>query len=234
MRSVALVATAMITSVTQPASAQRSSTEWRTKPAESRFRPVAANDASRELHNFARCVANGRYDRARALVLAPYASSEQASVAKKIVVSSDDPCMTASYSEVRMRLNGQLLAGALSQALVLNDYPDLPTVIGSYTPVPPEENTRVAQLNSAEVFGRCVVRRDPAHVLALFSASPGTPAEDEAMRGLGDDLSPCLAVGSTLRVNRLFLRGVTGVAAYRLAQQVQPRERGRVTVAGAR
>lgn len=206
------------------AAQQRHSTEWRTKPAKERFRAADSTEARRQFVTYSRCVVNRRYDRARALVLAPYASSEQSKLANTIVDNDEDGCLRGGgFDEVRMRFRSDVLAGGVAQALVAKDYPNLPAVIGAFQLVPEEENARLTQMNAAEIFGRCVVQRDPASVLALISSWPATSDETRAIGALRDDLGPCLAAGSTIRINEMFLRNVTAVAAYRLAQQVQPR-----------
>ena len=230
MKAAAAICVGSLVLTVASADAQKASTEWRTKPAQSRFRSTTNVDAAREMAGYARCVASARRDGARALVLAPYGSAEQAAAAQKVVRSGGDPCIVGSYSEMRLQFNGQVMAGALAQALVLKEYSDLPSVIASYAPTEASEKSAVTSLSPAEILGRCVVQRNPSGSLALISAPHGTAAEDEAMRGLGGDLSSCLTAGSTLRVNRLFIRAVTGVAAYRLAQQIRPRGAGPVSL----
>jgi hypothetical protein len=201
---------------------QEHSTEWRTKVPERRA--YAAKDAARMLSSYSRCVADRRYDRARALVLSPYASSEQADAADKITKADDDWCLQGYPGETRMTFRAELLAGSVAQALVLKEYPDLPAVIGA-SKLNQDEAAQAAQLHAVETFGRCVVQRNPTGALALFVSLPASPEEKQAIGSLVDDLSPCLAVGSTMQINGLFLRNATGVAAYRLAQQIQPRGR---------
>lgn len=230
-RSIAMLIASALASAGAGVVAQ-GSTQWRTAPSEGRFRATATADAAREMDAFARCIVNRRYDRALALVLAPYASVEQEAASKKIVMRSEDPCLTGTFSETRMRFSGQVLAGALAQAMVLKDYPDLPAVIRSVEVVPAEENAKMAKLNVAEIFGRCIVQRDPAAALAMFSPVGGSAGEQRAFDMLRDDLGPCLAAGSTLRVNKMFVRNVTGVAAYRLAHEIRPRGRLQAALSG--
>ena len=207
-----------------PAGAQqRSSTEWRTKPADSRFRAIAAKDAERNLATYARCVVQNRYERARSFVLSPYSSPEQAKAVARIVKTGGDVCLRGGFDEVRMKLSSNVMAGALAQALVLKDYPDLPAVVRSSQVAAEVESARAAQLHPEELFGRCIVQRDPASAYALFTSLAWTPDETGAIRSLGDDLANCLAAGSTIKINAMYVRNVSAVAAYRLAQQIQPR-----------
>ncbi len=199
----------------------KGSTQWRTVPADARFSPTSTKDAARDLAEFARCAAARRQSRVRDFLLAPYASAEQSSGFTKVVLAEDDPCIPASVGGSRMRLGPEVLAGALAQAMVLREYPELPAMMKVTVVDPAAEGALVARLHPAEAFGRCVVQRDPAAALALFASTSGKPEEAGAMTALADDLGPCLAAGSTLKVNRLFVRNVLGVAAYRLAHQLR-------------
>jgi hypothetical protein len=88
------------------------------------------------------------------------------------------------------------------------------------------EQAQAARLTATERFGRCLVWRDPRSVQALLQSIPSSNEAKQAVAGLKDDMGMCLAEGSTLRINELFLRNATGVAAYRLAQQLRPRGGG--------
>lgn len=228
MRGVGLIATMGVVFALGVASSagaqQQHSTEWRTKPAKERYRGAASRDAAMELAAYSRCVANLRYDKARSLVLSPYASSQQAAAARQVIQRGNDDCMTdSSFGEARLGFAPEILAGGVAQVLVLKDYPDLPAMIGSYQWDAKAEAARSAQLNAAEIFGRCVVHRDSAAALALFSSQPASQNERVAIDRLRDDLGQCLAPGSTIKINGMFLRNAAGVAAYRLGQQIQPR-----------
>ena len=219
----ALGAASALALAVSAAAQQSHSTQWRTKPADDRYRSAIQKDARREFADYSRCVVSNRYDRARAVVLAPYASDEQAKAMRSVVREEDENCLRGFMDDVRMRFSPAVLAGGIAQALVVKDYPDLPRLVAGFTIDPAQESARLAQLNAAEIFGRCVVQRDPASVLRLAASRPATPEEVAAINALRDDLGPCLAAGSTLKINEMFLRNVTAVAAYRFAQQIQPR-----------
>jgi hypothetical protein len=215
------IAAVLALTASSPGTAQQErSTEWRTKKVE-RYN-YAQNDAQRQFADYSRCVVNRRYAKARAVVLAPYASPEQSNQAMT-VVRDEDGCLQGGFSELRMSFRPEVLVGGLAQSLVLKDYPDLPTVIGSYQPTPEDEKAKVAQMNAAERFGRCLVYLDSASVLALLSSRPATAEEGGAIDALREDMSRCVGAGSTLHINQMFVRNTTGVAAYRLAQQISPR-----------
>jgi hypothetical protein len=191
-----------------------------------RYRESSDKYAVRDMVILARCIVKRRYDRARTLVLAPQGSAEQREAADKVVRSHDDPCLSSGFDSMTLSVQPEVLMGGVAQALVLKDYPDLPAVVGGAQLDAEAERTQAAQLTAAERFGRCLVRRDAAAVQALLAAEHGSPASREAVAALKEDMGMCLAEGSTLRINELFLRNVTGVAAYRLAQQLSPRGAG--------
>jgi hypothetical protein len=205
--------------------AAQSSTEWRTKPAADRFRAASTKDAVVEFAEYTDCVVERRTDFARAAALAPYGTTDQQKRARKVTDRDEDLCFRPGGSDMRMSFSTELLAGALAQLLVRADYPDLPALVSAYQPSPQDEAARVKGMHPGEVFGRCVVRRNPTGVLALLSSPWGSPAESQATRALTGDMSQCLTSGSKLEITKTFLRNVTGVAAYRLAQQVTPRGR---------
>ena len=124
-----------------------------------------------------------------------------------------------------MQFQSATLAGEVGQALVLKDYPDLPSLLASSPVDAAAENARLNGMPGTEIFGRCVVRRDPVASLALFASRPESDEERAAITRLRDDLGPCLAAGSTLRLNAMFLRNAMGVAAFRLGTELRPQTR---------
>ncbi len=224
--AIALGAALALAASGTAAAQQRHSTEWRTKPAKDRYSAAHSDEAARDFVDYTRCVADNRADRARLVVLAPYASDEQARLLDRIIVRGrrGDNCIrVALLDQVRMSFRPETFAGGIAQALVLKDYPDLPSVLARYQASADEERAQVARLNAAEAFGRCVVRRDPGAALALMAARIATPEERQAVNALRDDLPMCLAPGDTITINEMFLRNTTAVAGYRLARQVEPR-----------
>ena len=196
-------------------------------------RVSSSKDAAEELARYARCVVAQRYDRVRAMVLAPYGSKEQIEAADKVTQGLGDSCLKGGFDLIELRVRPDYLAGSAAQAMVLAEYPDLPAVIQSIAFDDAAERERAVQLGATERFGRCLVRRDSAAVQALLSAAPASDQERQAVSALKEDMGWCLAEGSTLRITQMFLRNVTAVAAYRLAQEVSPRSRKRASAARA-
>jgi hypothetical protein len=189
-------------------------------------RQLTDKQAAQELAIYAKCIASQRADRARALALAPYGSAEQDKAAASIVRGIDDMCLQSGFDSVRVSVRADVLAGAVANELLHREYPDLPAVVDRRLVDIEAERQRAALLSVPERFGRCVVWNDPGGVSALLSAEPGSGQERVAVEGLKDDLGMCLEEGSTVRLDRSFVRTIAAVSAYRLAQQIRPRSRG--------
>lgn len=221
-----VLAAAIGVALTAPAAAQNSngaSTEWRTKKVDSRN--LARKDAEREMIEFGRCIANNRYERAKAIVLLQFGSKEQAAAAPKALPWTEDNCLRNGPEKLEIQFRYDVLAGAIAQGLVLRDYPDLGALIAAHPLDPKLEAAALPLLTPGEMFGRCVVQRDPASAAALIAAMLATDEEGAAIAGLRDDLGPCLAAGDKLELTPLSLRNMVGVGAYRYAQQLDPRGR---------
>lgn len=196
---------------------QRHSTQWRTQSADVDSRRYNNVDAGRALSKLARCVVSFRPEKARVLFQFPDRSAEQMAAAGKVLKRDEEHCLNNDFN-LRMSMPRGLLVSALAEALVVKDYADLPAVISRAPAAPIDE-----KLDGNQSFGRCVVQRDAAGVLALLNTPWDSPAEQEAIRGLLDDLSPCVASGQQAKITPAFVRQVTAVAAYRYAQQIAPR-----------
>jgi type II secretory pathway pseudopilin PulG len=214
------LATLLVIVVSTAAMAQPS-TQWRTKSADDRFQSAAQRDAMRTMRSYASCIARNREDVAEEMVLSRYGSGEQDNLAARIIRPADDKCLRGFADEVRMRVTYRALANYVSQALVLKEYPNLPALVSAHTVDPPQENARLATLAGGEVFGRCIMRRNPPTAWALISSLPMSSEEEAAVAGLKNDMSECLSHGSTLELNVPSLRGMIGVAAYRLAGELR-------------
>lgn len=190
------------------------------------YRKLSDKQAAQELAIYSECLASRREPRARALALAPYGSTEQARAADDLTRSIDEDCIQSGFDSVRLTVRGDVLAGAVARVFLIREYPDLPVVADASAVDVEAERARAAALGVAERFGRCVVWNDPAGVQALLKADQYSPAERTAIEGLKPDMGMCLQEGSTLRLERSFVRNVTAVSAYRLAQQIRPRARG--------
>jgi hypothetical protein len=163
-------------------------------------------DAGVEFAEYADCVAERRSEHARATALAAYGTNEKRRARQEVADWEEDICFRPGGEDMRLSFSTEVLAGGLAQRLIRKDYPDFPALITGYQPEPQVETAKVKGMNPGELFGRCVVRRNPAGVMALISSLPGSPAEGQATRALAADLSQCLAGGSKLEITKTFLR----------------------------
>lgn len=193
------------------------STQWRTQSADVDSHRYNSADAGRALSKLARCVVSFRPEKARVLFQYPDRSAEQMAAAGKVLKRDEEHCLNDDFY-ARMSMPRPLLVSALAEALVVKDYADLPAIVARAPAAPAAE-----KLDGNQSFGRCVVQRDAAGVLALLNAPWSSPAEQVAIRGLLDDLGPCVANGQQAKITPAFVRQVTAVAAYRYAQQIAPR-----------
>ncbi len=184
-------------------------------------RILSDKQAAQELAIYTRCVVSRRERTARALALAPYGSAEQSRLMDAVTRSIDDDCIQGGFDNVRITIRPDVLAGAIAARLLAQDFPNLPSVVDKSTADVEAERARAAQVGVAERFGRCIVWSDPAGVQALLRAEPATDAERQAIAGLQHDMGMCVEEGSTLRLDRTFVRNVAAVSAYRLAHQLR-------------
>ncbi|QGN53927.1 hypothetical protein GKE62_04625 [Novosphingobium sp. Gsoil 351] len=199
---------------------QNHDTQWRTKPLEKRA--YAAKDADLALRNFAKCAVNRRFEHANTYVLAAVDSTSKISALRQLVMSSDDGCLYGFTNEVRLRFSPDVMSGALGQALTAKYYPDLPAILAARPLSAEEEAAHVAPLPPAEIFARCVVRRNPVASIALVASEGLSVEERKAIDALRPDLGPCLLAGSSMTINPLFLRTYIGIASYRLGVEMRP------------
>lgn len=188
-------------------------------------RTLSAKQAAQELDIYVECLVKRRERAARVFALAPFASPEQAALMAQVTRKSDEDCIQGGFDHVRISVRPDMLAGAIARQLVARDYPDLAVVADRNAVDVERERARAAQLNVAERFGRCIVWSDPAGVQALLGAEPGSTAERQAVTGLQQDMGMCVEEGSTLRLDRMFVRNIAAVSAYRLAHELRPRGR---------
>jgi hypothetical protein len=64
----------------------------------------------------------------------------------------------------------------------------------------------------------CTVRAAPQKVAAVLATEVFSAVEGAALRDITPDVQSCLAAGVNLRLNRIGLRAMLALAAYRLAE----------------
>ena len=194
---------------------------------EIKTRTLPAWQAAHELAKYAACLASRRGPQARAAALATYLSEEQNKAANELTRNLDDPCIAAGFDDqVRMTVRPDLLAVAVAEALLERDYPDFLSVVDPGTIDVEAERAAAAKFSVAGRFGRCMVWSNPAGVESLLKTNPETRGELDAIKVLDHAMGMCVQEGSTVRLNRTFVRGIAALSAYRLAQQLKPRPNG--------
>lgn len=190
-----------MTALAAPAVAQEAQVTPDTPPATAQDRAI--------LHEFARCVAGRWPDQAASLIAAFSNSDEDRRALLRLTDDSSQACLGRGV----LRFAPELFIGGMAERLIERD-------AGSATLA-----TRVALNPNAapfaahgetEVMSICIARAAPAEVASLFASAPGTPEERAAFQAIGPSISPCLARGTELRVNRPGLRAMLGLSVYRL------------------
>jgi hypothetical protein len=164
----------------------------------------------RILHRFAQCVAERQPGRARAILADDYRTPAFDRRIRHLAL------VNRSCAPDGALMFGQLLfAGDLAEALLTERLGrgDLAPLV-AFDPAAPPIEAR----NELELMSLCTVRAAPAEVAALLATEPATERETAALRGIMPRLDRCLSAGASARVNRIALRALLALAAYRLGQ----------------
>lgn len=206
MKALVMVAAALLLAGT--ASAQTPESEGEAEPA-----APSAPEAIRDLHDFARCIAERRTVPVRRLLAMDYRSAEYGPALRRIVTRTGCP------GTGQFRANGRFLAARMAEALIRERMrgASLATLV-THDPSRPALQAR----DEGELMSLCVVRAAPADVATLFATQPAGEAEAAAIGALAPRIGECLTAGATGRFNRSGLRSMLGLAAYRLAEQGSP------------
>ena len=181
-----------------------------TTAAQSDEEPATAEDRL-VLQRFTRCVAERQPAQARDLIIADYRTDSYRD-ARRRLATSHRGCLPAGS---RLRMGGILFAGGMAETLLATAVPR--GSLGARTALNPAIAPFHA-LDQGEVMNVCVVRTAPAEVEALLASEPGSAGEGAALRAVSPHIGPCLAAGTEMRLNRLGLRAMLALAAYRLVQ----------------
>jgi hypothetical protein len=163
----------------------------------------------RILADFSHCVAHRQSGQARALLAMDFHDRLYGRTLNRLV-QSQRSCAPPG----QLKFAGLPFAGGLAEALLhdrLGAGPLAPLV--AYDPARPAIQAR----SESETMSLCTVRAEPDRVAALLATGAGTPAEASALNGLTPAVGQCLAAGSSMRLNRLGLRAMLALAAWRLA-----------------
>lgn len=169
---------------------------------------VTGPAAERVLGTFARCVAERWPDRAAAILALDYRTEEYR---RRIRGFAQDVWRCAPRGVLRF---SQLpFAGNMAEALLPRRLAgrDLAAAVAFDSARPP-----IAARSESEMMSLCVVRTAPAKVAALLATRPGSGEEVASFGPLMGDVGGCVAAGAQMRLDRVGLRAMLALAAYRL------------------
>jgi hypothetical protein len=193
------------------------------------------------VHQYGTCLLKTQQKRASAAILA---NLDNAELMKRYPQLIDGACMpTAIGQVVRVSFAGDQFRYALADALIRKEFsgqtaPDLEVVgrLDHRVPTPPsrlnakgkplsdrayqralDAYLRMEAFSYLSRYGECVVRVDPASAHSLLVTLPESAEEEAQFAAMSKALSTCVQEGSTLKFNKMSLRGTVAVNYYRLA-----------------
>lgn len=169
---------------------------------------VTGPAAERQLSTFSRCVAVRWPDRAAAILALDYRTDEYR---RRIRDFAHEVWRCAPNGVLRF---SQLpFAGNMAEALLPRHLAgrDLAAAVAVDSARPP-----IAARSESEMMSLCVVRTAPARVAALLASRAGGSEEVAAFGPLMPDVAGCVAAGAQMRLDRVGLRAMLALAAYRL------------------
>lgn len=181
--------------------------------------PRSAEPSATALHRIAGCLVRRDTRRASAF-LATAPTDSQARLLSDLGTALDECAAEAGGEGQQLRLSAGALRGPVAEAFFERDFSGWaprsgrrPVPVYALTP-PPAQVPRTRLLAD---MASCVADAQPAGVLALLAAQPGSAAENQATAGLVSTLGPCFRAGQTADVTQAALRGLLAEAAYRRA-----------------
>jgi hypothetical protein len=174
-------------------------------------REVTTAEAARTLHNFARCVVTRAPGRSRELLAMDF-TTEAYQERLRSFAGRYGHCLPPGH---RLAFSRLPFAGDIAEQLLRLDSAgvDLATQV-AYDPARPPLTARSEQ----EAMSLCAVRAAPQKVAALLSTEVFSAEEAAALRGITPEVQSCLAAGLNLSLNRIALRSMLALAAWRLAE----------------
>ncbi len=161
------------------------------------------------MHGYSRCVALRRERQAAALLAMDYRTEAYRKELQRVADKGLD-CVPFS-SEARF--NGVVFVGGLAEALLERDLKGV--ALASRVAYDPSRSPMAAR-DHGEYVGLCVVRTAPDAVARVLAAPPAGKAEEKELKALAPVVSQCLGEGTKARFNKVGLRSLLAIAAYRL------------------
>ncbi|HYI64650.1 MAG TPA: hypothetical protein VEW71_07170 [Allosphingosinicella sp.] len=164
----------------------------------------------RALHEFSRCAAQRWEGRARAILAMDYRTDDYRNRIRRFAQDQ-----WRCFPRGMLRFGQMLFAGGMAEALLPGRLAgaDLAARV-AHDPARPPLQAR----DQSEMMSLCTVRAASAEVAALLRTQAASEPETAALRGLIPQMSRCLGAGQAVRVNRVGMRSVLALAAYRLAE----------------
>lgn len=172
-------------------------------------REVATADAARTLHDFSRCVVIRSPGRARAILAMDFTTDEYRDRIRRFAETWEQ-CVPRGHS---LAFSTLPFAGDMAEVLLRADPSDLVRQV-AYDPARPALTAR----SEPEAMALCAVRAAPQKTSALLATPVFSPEEAAAIHDVMPQVQSCLTAGVRLSLNRIGLRSMLALAAYRLAE----------------
>lgn len=165
--------------------------------------------AAQAMYNFAGCVVETTRPGVVKLLAKDFRSEEYQQDIRKIA-KGHDRCAANS----RLGFSGLVFAGNLAEHLLSKQF----TAAALAADLGVDRSaTPIEARSTLEAMSMCIVMRAPQESAALFRTEVMSDKEKEALKALSPQLSACIQQGTQFRTNRIGLRALLALAAYRVA-----------------
>ncbi len=172
--------------------------------------PTTAQDI-RVLHEFSRCAARQETTRARSVLAMDFRTAEYQRRLRGVAYDSSH-CLPPGGV---LRFSYFLFAGGMAESLLrLQSGPSELAARVAHDPARPAIRAR----DDSEMMFLCTVRAAPHQVAALLRTEVASDREAALLGELATHAGRCLADGSRIGLNRVGLRALLALAAYRLSE----------------
>ncbi|HKR23629.1 MAG TPA: hypothetical protein VJS15_00080 [Allosphingosinicella sp.] len=172
--------------------------------------PTSPQDI-RVLHEFSRCAARQETTRARSILAMDFRSAEYQRRLRGVAYDSSN-CLPPGGV---LAFSYMLFAGGMAESLLrLQSGADELAARVAYDPARPAIRAR----DESEMVFLCTVRAAPQQVAALLRTEAASDRETALLGELTEHAGRCLPEGSRMGLNRVGLRALLALAAYRLSE----------------
>ena len=167
--------------------------------------------AQRVMHDFGRCVAQAQPYEVRAMLAAEPGSEDYKRAANKIGQYSGRCVLNGG----RLRMRGLPFAGSIAEGALMSGRENAGWEVRvAFDPAKPAYAAR----SEVDGLAACAVLYAPNEVKTLFATMPTTEQERSAFAALTPTIQKCLREGQTAKIDRMTLRSLMAVTAYRIAR----------------